>query len=182
MRPAESFCDAMDVSEANHKWQGISCSRQHQIVTALDLQGYALRGSIPPFIGNLSFLRLFDLHDNFIYGKIPQVTHLFRLQNLLLSNNSLTGEIPSNFTNCPDLRVMDFTRNKLTGNIPVELGFLKKLEMLQIGENNLTGRISPSLGNISSLQELSLALNNFVGKIPEEIGHKNKVYLLCLNI
>jgi hypothetical protein len=72
-----------------------------------------------------------DLQDNFIYGKIPQeVTHLFRLQNLLLGNNSFTGEIPSNFTNCPDLRVVDFTRNELTGNIPVELGFLMKLEKL----------------------------------------------------
>uniref|UniRef100_A0A2N9EXM1 Protein kinase domain-containing protein n=1 Tax=Fagus sylvatica TaxID=28930 RepID=A0A2N9EXM1_FAGSY len=103
-------------------------------------EGYTLRGSISPYVGNLSFLR-----------------------------------IPSNLTNCPELRVMDFIRNKLIGNIPVELGSLRKLEKLYIGENNLTGGIPPSLGNISSLQVLSLALNNFVGNIPDEIGRLQRL-------
>ena len=50
-------------------WQGVTCSRQHQRVTTLDLKGFTLRGSISPYVGNLS--------DNFLYGEIPQeVTHL----------------------------------------------------------------------------------------------------------
>ena len=137
-------------------WQGVTCSRQHQRVTDLDLQGYTLRGSISPYVGNLSFLRFVNLSGNFLYGEIPQeVTHLFRLQDLVLYNNSLTGRIPSNLTNCPELRELEFGSNKLIGNIPVELGSLRKLEKLYIGENNLTGGIPPSLGNISSLQVLS---------------------------
>uniref|UniRef100_A0A2N9H9J9 Protein kinase domain-containing protein n=1 Tax=Fagus sylvatica TaxID=28930 RepID=A0A2N9H9J9_FAGSY len=157
-------------------WQGVTCSRQHQRVTALDLQGYTLRGSISPYVGNLSFLRFVNLSGNFLYGEIPQeVTHLFRLQDLTLSNNSLTGRIPSNLTNCPELRVMDFNRNKLIGNIPVELDSLRKLEIIRIVENNLTGGIPPSLGNISSLQRLSLGQNNFVGNIPDEIGRLQRL-------
>uniref|UniRef100_A0A2N9HN18 non-specific serine/threonine protein kinase n=1 Tax=Fagus sylvatica TaxID=28930 RepID=A0A2N9HN18_FAGSY len=93
----------------------------------------------------------------------------------MLATSAFSGRIPSNLTNCPELRVMDFIQNKLIGNIPVELGSLRKLEKLYIGENNLTGGIPPSLGNISSLQVLNLGLNNFVGNIPDEIGRLQRL-------
>ena len=140
-------------------WHGVTCSHQHQRVTALNLHGYTLHGSISPYVGNLSFLKLVNLCDNTLYGDILQeVSHLFRLKDLL-SNNSLTGRIPGNLTNCPELRVIDFTRNKICGNIPVELGSLKKLAVLQIGGNNLTGGISPSLGNIFTTLECQRGVN-----------------------
>ncbi|XP_062155349.1 LRR receptor-like serine/threonine-protein kinase EFR [Alnus glutinosa] len=152
-------------------WQGITCGRKHQRVMALDLHGSSLSGSISPYIGNLSFLRVVNLSDNFLHGEIPhQVTHLFWLQRLGLSNNSLTGKIPSNFTNCPELKYIILTRNKLTGNIPNELGSLLKLVRLQVFQNHLIGGIPPSLGNASSLEELDFDFNNFVGNIPDEIG------------
>ena len=76
-------------------WHGITCGRRHQRVTALDLQSHGLRGSIPPDIGNLSFLGFINLQSNSFYGEIPQeVSHLFRLQQLSLNNNTLEGEIP----------------------------------------------------------------------------------------
>ncbi|XP_059459304.1 probable LRR receptor-like serine/threonine-protein kinase At3g47570 [Corylus avellana] len=157
-------------------WHGITCGRKHQRVTALDLHGYTLSGSISPYIGNLSFLRLVNLSDNFLHGVIPkQVTHLLRLQHLNLSINSLTGEIPSNFTNCPQLRFLDFQRNNLTGNIPVGLGFLKRLVRLDVSSNHLTGGIPPSLGNVSSLHVLHFSYNYFVGNIPDEIGHLQRL-------
>ena len=36
------------------KWHGVTCSLNHQRVSALNLQGYALRGFITPEIGNLT--------------------------------------------------------------------------------------------------------------------------------
>jgi hypothetical protein len=83
-------------------WQGL-----HVAIGIKELQPWTYKAMlcVDPYHLSLAtsaflILRLVDLQDNFIYGKIPQqVTHLFRLQNLLLSNNSLTGEIPSNFTN-----------------------------------------------------------------------------------
>jgi len=69
--------------------QGVTCSRQHQRVTTLYLTGYALGGSISPYIGNLSFLRVVNLSDNFLHCEIPQVTHLLRLQHLNLRSNLL---------------------------------------------------------------------------------------------
>jgi Leucine-rich repeat (LRR) protein len=157
-------------------WHGVTCSPRHQRVTALDLTGFTLGGSISPYVGNLSFLRVVNLSENFLHGEIPQqVTHLFRLQHLNLSSNLLTGGIPSNFSNCPQLRVLDFHSNNLTGNIPVELGSLKRLVWLDVSTNHLTGGIPPSLGNVSSLQVLRFSLNYFAGNIPDEIGHLQRL-------
>ena len=38
-------------------WLGVKCSRRHQRVRVLDLEGHKLGGTLSPYIGNLSFLR-----------------------------------------------------------------------------------------------------------------------------
>ncbi len=69
-------------------WHGITCSRRHQRVTALELEGHKLHGTITPYVGNLTFLRAINLQNNSFYGEIPkEVGHLFRLRHLNLSNN-----------------------------------------------------------------------------------------------
>jgi hypothetical protein len=140
-------------------WFGITCGRRHQRVTALDLQGYKLRGSISPYISNLTFLKFFNLQNNSFYGEIPhEVGHLYRLQGLYLNNNTLEGEIPSSLSNCSNARFINLQVNELSGKIPAELGSLMKLEMFRLGANNLTGEIPTSLGNLSSLRIFSLAI------------------------
>nr|KYP34149.1 LRR receptor-like serine/threonine-protein kinase EFR [Cajanus cajan] len=61
-------------------WHGITCHLIHQRVTELNLQGYKLKGSISPHIGNLSYMRIFNLNHNNFYGNIPQ--ELGRLSQL----------------------------------------------------------------------------------------------------
>jgi hypothetical protein len=69
-------------------WHGITCSRRHQRVTALELEGHKLHGTFTPYVGNLTFLRAINLQNNSFYGEIPkEVGHLFRLRHLNLSNN-----------------------------------------------------------------------------------------------
>ncbi|KAF7836109.1 putative LRR receptor-like serine/threonine-protein kinase [Senna tora] len=155
------FCD----------WYGITCSRRHQRVQSLILEGYNLHGFLSPYIGNLSFLRAISLLNNSFHGEIPQdLGRLFRLQNLVLQYNALVGEIPINITSCSQLRYLDFGENHLFGRIPKEIGFLHKLEKLYLDQNNLTGQIPYPMWNLSSLSLISLAANNLEGSIPEEIG------------
>ncbi|KAK9992973.1 hypothetical protein SO802_022676 [Lithocarpus litseifolius] len=163
-------------------WFGITCGRRHQRVTALDLQGYKLQGSISPHISNLTFLRIINLRNNGFYGKIPhEVGHLFRLQEVYLNNNTLEGEVPSILSNCSNARIIDFNWNELNGKIPTELGSLKKLKLLQLGVNNLTGRIPPSFGNLSSIRILSLAGNKLVGNIPYRFGHLKSLAIFTIS-
>ncbi|WCJ40512.1 Receptor kinase-like protein Xa21 [Euphorbia peplus] len=152
-------------------WLGVSCSSRHGRVTSLVLEGLNLVGTISPFIGNLSFLRIINLRNNGFHGEIPQdVGRLFRLQQFLVNNNTLEGGIPSNLSHCSDLRLISLQWNKLSGNIPSEFGSLRNLRGLQLFVNNLTGEIPASLTNISTLVVFHVSRNNLVGSIPDEIG------------
>ncbi|XP_065864018.1 putative receptor-like protein kinase At3g47110 [Euphorbia lathyris] len=152
-------------------WSGITCSRRHQRVISLNLSGQKLVGTISPYIGNLSFLRILNLENNNFRGHIPQeVDNLFRLQHFLVNNNSLSGEIPSNLSRCNQLQIIDLSVNQVEGRIPSELGNLEKLDMLLLSVNKIGGEIPPSLTNLSSLTRFALARNELVGEIPADMG------------
>ncbi|XP_058109171.1 probable LRR receptor-like serine/threonine-protein kinase At3g47570 isoform X1 [Magnolia sinica] len=164
------------------KWRGITCSLRHERVTVLNLTSLELEGSIPPQVGNLTFLRVINLRDNGFHGEIPrEIGHLFRLERIDLSSNSFGGEIPSNLTYCSNLRVINFSFNELVGEIPIELSSLSKLRWLFLHVNQLVGRIPPSLGNLSSLTQLSLSRNNLQGNIPGDLGRIPKLGLLQIS-
>lgn len=52
-------------------WRGITCDRRHQRVTALELEGHQLHGTITPYIGNLTFLKTINIRNNNFNGEIP---------------------------------------------------------------------------------------------------------------
>ncbi|XP_058181414.1 probable LRR receptor-like serine/threonine-protein kinase At3g47570 [Rhododendron vialii] len=151
------------------KWDGVTCSRKHQRVVILDLRGKNLRGTMSPFLGNLSFLGSLYLQENKFQGKIPlELSRLFRLQHLNLSSNFLQGEMPTNLSN--SLGVIFLKHNDLVGKIPDSFGSLSKLTYLDLFSNNLIGGIPPSLGNLSLLQMVILGRNSLTGSIPHSIG------------
>ncbi|TYH51524.1 hypothetical protein ES332_D10G281700v1 [Gossypium tomentosum] len=153
------------------QWIGVTCGRKHRRVTKLKLRNLKLSGSLSPYIGNLSFLREFDLVDNSFYNQIPQeIGGLRRLEALLLTNNSISGENPSNLSACSKLILVYMSGNQQTGEIPSFLGLLSNLKVLGFVHNSLRGSIPPPLGNLSSLEKLGLRTNALSGIIPEAFG------------
>ncbi|XP_060674630.1 probable LRR receptor-like serine/threonine-protein kinase At3g47570 [Ziziphus jujuba] len=153
-------------------WVGITCNPSSKRVLALNLMALKLGGSIPPSIGNLTYLAEIRLQNNSFHGEIPQeIGHLLQLQHLNLSYNSFVGKIPTNITHCKELRYFIVSGNKLTGSIPVQFSSLSKMVGLDFSKNNLTGSIPAWIGNFTSLYSLSFRQNNFQGSIPEELGH-----------
>ncbi|XP_052477887.1 probable LRR receptor-like serine/threonine-protein kinase At3g47570 isoform X1 [Gossypium raimondii] len=153
------------------QWYGVTCSRKHQRVTKLELQLLKVSGSLSPYIGNLSFLREFNLAGNSFYNQIPQeIGRLRRLEILDLINNSISGEIPSNLSACSKLTYVRMRSNQLRGEIPGSFGLLSKLKFLSFINNSLTGSIPPALGNLSSLEELYFVYNALSGILPEALG------------
>ncbi|CAK8540199.1 unnamed protein product [Lathyrus sativus] len=161
-------------------WFGITCSPMHQRVIELNLYGSELHGSLSPYVGNLTFLKILFLRNNSFFGEIPhELGHLLHLQQLFLTNNSFSGEIPTNLTYCSNLTHLYLGHNNLIGKIPIEIRSLKKLQFFDVSENNLTGGIPSFIGNLSSLERFTCAANNIKGDIPQEICRlKNLSFLL----
>ncbi|KAF7814704.1 putative LRR receptor-like serine/threonine-protein kinase [Senna tora] len=183
VHPPSYFLLNPTMNTSNHfcNWHGVTCGRKHQRVTELKLQGYGLRGTISPHVGNLSFLRNLSLNSNNIHGEIPaELGRLFRLKNLNLLDNAFTGAIPINLTACTQLRYFDLLINKLIGIIPNELGSLRKLEKLYLHKNNLIGHIPASMWNLSSLDTLFMGDNNFQGSIPKEVSQLKTLRVLSI--
>ncbi len=60
-----------------------------------------------------------------------------------LSDNNLSGSIPSQLGKLSNLEILDLNSNQLSGNIPSQLGNLSYLEILNLGKNQLSGSIPP---------------------------------------
>ncbi|CAI9784716.1 unnamed protein product [Fraxinus pennsylvanica] len=129
-------------------WIGVTCNSRHRRVAELDLANMGLVGSIPPQLGNLSFL---------VY--------------LNLSSNRFHGELPAELACLHRLKFMDFSINLLSGRVPSSLGLLSKLQQLRLAENAFTGVIPQTIWKISTLQAIALHMNKLSGNIPIDICH-----------
>lgn len=95
-------------------WKGVWCSPKHPgRVTALNLAGQGLSGTIAVSVGNLTSVRSVDLSSNNFSGQIPHLANLQKMQVLNLSFNTLDGIIQDTLTNCSNLRKLDLYTNLL---------------------------------------------------------------------
>ncbi|XP_062162034.1 probable LRR receptor-like serine/threonine-protein kinase At3g47570 [Alnus glutinosa] len=185
-------------------WIGITCGFRHHRVTALDLSYMGLVGTIPPHMGNLSFLVSLSVINNSFYGSVPnELARLYRLHHLSLKHNDFNGEIPpwmgqlsklqflslaiNNFTggippslcNISSLEIIGFRNNKLSGSI--SLFKCKRLQHLDLGYNYFTGSIPSEIGNLTMLTELFLHNNNFTGTIPPHIFNISTIQVIDMS-
>lgn len=92
-------------------------------------------------------------------SRIPEdVLTMKNLERLNLSNNNLTGALPSEIGNLQKLQVLEISNNTMTG-LPAELGRLSELRILDASNNQLTG-IPHELGNLQKLELLDLSGND----------------------
>ena len=122
-----------------------------------------------------------DLSENGLSGEIPsELGHLTNLTGLLLAKNELSGAIPSELGQLTNLTVLYLRDNQLSGSIPSQLGQLTNLEFLVLGGNQLGGAIPSELGQLTNLTGLDLAENELSGAISSDLGHLTNLTVLYL--
>jgi len=89
----------------------------------------------------------------------------------LLSSQAWTfrvtiGEIPEELTSLYDLQFLNLSNNQLHGKIPEKINAMNLLESLDVSMNKLTGAIPQSMVSLTFLSHLNLSYNNFSGRIP----------------
>nr|XP_027096262.1 probable LRR receptor-like serine/threonine-protein kinase At3g47570 [Coffea arabica] len=189
-------------------WIGITCNARHRRVAAIDLSYMGIAGTIPPQLGNLSFLVRLNVMNNSFHGHLPpQLSRLRRLQYISLEGNAFEGELPSwlgaltalrylsfrdnGFSGSLSGRLSNFTKletiwlghNFFTGNLSEEFSALPKLKFLEIQDNQLVGPLPPALFNLSSLQIIGFTNNSLSGYLPARIcDHLPQLQELSLSL
>ncbi|KAL8459334.1 hypothetical protein ACS0TY_036721 [Phlomoides rotata] len=184
-------------------------------LTYLNLYGNRLSGEIPSLMQNCTELVLMNLdlvqltylilRSNKLSGKIsPEICLLNSLQVLDLSDNKLSGIIPSCLSNLSGMATprylifysivdeleygrtlslvtnTNLSKNNLSGNIPKELIRLVELRSLNLSQNRLTGLIPEKIGDMKQLESLDFSMNSLSGQIPTSVALLS--FLSYLNI
>ncbi|PIN14811.1 Serine/threonine protein kinase [Handroanthus impetiginosus] len=90
-----SLAESWEGNNACQDWRFINCDSQGRNVTVVNMGRQGFSGSISPAFANLTSLRTLILSDNNLTGVIPSIlTTLANLQIFDVSNNNLSGPIP----------------------------------------------------------------------------------------
>lgn len=121
------------------------------------------------------------LSQNKLSGKLPaEIGNFPQLRYLFLSGNSLSDTIPAEIGNLSSLQVLNLDQNEFSGEIPEEIGNLSELQSLYLFSNELTGSIPTNLQKLTKLQAFDANNNNLTGSIPSEIGNMISLTSLIL--
>ena len=116
-------------------------------------------------------VRRIVLNENNLEGELPsEIGQLEGLEWLALNENQLSGSLPLEITELNKLWYLSLNSNNLSGSIPPEIGRNESLAVLYLGFNELTGSIPAELGRLDRLRTLSFDTNHLTGTIPPEIG------------
>ncbi|KAK1291784.1 putative LRR receptor-like serine/threonine-protein kinase [Acorus calamus] len=124
-------------------WAMITCSPQN-LVIGLGAPSQSLSGTLSGLMKNLT-----------------------NLQQVLLQNNNISGEIPVELALLPKLQTLDLSNNHLSGPVPESFGLLSSLRYLRLNNNSLYGAFPMSLSKNPQLSFLDLSFNNLSGPVPQ---------------
>ncbi|CDP20521.1 unnamed protein product [Coffea canephora] len=164
-------------------WIGITCNARHHRVAAIDLSYMGIAGTIPPQLGNLSFLVRLNVMNNSFHGHLPtELSRLRRLKYINLEGNNFEGELPSWLGALTALRFLSFRDNGFSGPLPQALFNLSSLQIIRFTNNSLSGYLPAHIcDHLPQLQGLYLSLNNFEGEIPSGIGECSGLQFFSLS-
>ncbi|KAK7315046.1 hypothetical protein VNO77_33578 [Canavalia gladiata] len=158
-----------------------------KFLQVMDLADNSLSGKIPNCFNHLNAMTLqnkstypFIYCDSVNHRELSTVSMILWLKgrndeyrNILglvtsidLSNNKLSGEIPTEITNLDGLVYLNLSHNQLTGHIPQSIGNMGQLLNIDFSQNLLSGQIPLGVSNLSFLSLLNFSYNHLKGKIP----------------
>ncbi|XP_058111192.1 probable LRR receptor-like serine/threonine-protein kinase At3g47570 [Magnolia sinica] len=139
-------------------------------------------GTLPNQLFNIPSLIELQAGNNFFTNLPHEASYLQALGTFNVSNNKLSGEIPSWLGNCLSLEYLVLDGNFFQGSIPSTFSTLKGLRSLDLSRNNLSGKIPRYLEKFA-LEYLNLSFNNFEGELPKQgvFGNASRVSVLGNN-
>jgi hypothetical protein len=122
------------------------------------------------------------MSQNRLSGELPsQLFTLQYLENIDLSNNQYTGNIDTRYHLLPSLEILRLSGNNHTGAINLQFAQMPNLRTLDLSGNNLTEGIPPAIAELTGLRYLNLSMNpNLGGEIPSSITTMSNLQILAI--
>ncbi|KAG1364396.1 putative leucine-rich repeat receptor-like serine/threonine-protein kinase [Cocos nucifera] len=141
-----------------------------QQLEVLELSENHLDGTIPQSLATISSLFYVNLRYNCLTGELPSeiVWNKTKLEELEMEGLAIGGSLP------PIVEQLILSNNFLSGAIPPEIGNISSIGLLDLSNNKLSGEIPRSLGNLSLIREIHLQKNQLYGEIPASLGRKTQ--------
>ncbi|XP_044461649.1 probable LRR receptor-like serine/threonine-protein kinase RFK1 isoform X2 [Mangifera indica] len=98
----------------------------------------------------------------------PELNQLPNISKVDFSYNYLNGSIPAEWA-LTQLNFISLSGNRLSGNIPSHLGDITSLTYLKLSSNRLTGNLPNEFSQLTNMTDFRINDNNFNGSIPEFI-------------
>ncbi|XP_031378619.1 receptor-like protein 18 [Punica granatum] len=142
-----------------------------------------------------NYVYTLDLTSNLLQGQVPVPSA--SIHSYLLSNNSLTGKLPSLICNLSSLVILDLSfnflgntsdtlsvlnlqSNRFSGTIPQFISSGTQLKMISLSQNNFGGKLPRSLANCSRLEFIDFADNQMNDTFPSWLGSLPELRVLIL--
>lgn len=155
---------------------------------ALGLSDNFFVGSIPSSFatGLASELKTLSLDGNMLTGDIASLEYMRYLQYLYLNDNDFTGRLDRGiFVDIPFLEELDLSGNQITNEVPDYLFQMRSLKVMDLSDNYLTGPLPSDIrdrAEKSSLEFVSFRNNSMSESIPNELmAHLKGLYHLDLS-
>jgi len=140
---------------------GIMSSLQY-----VDLSKNNIKGSFPDSIFDLGRMTTLNIGYNHISDDVTKFMGLTSIQNLLASDNEISGHLNFELLNAlPHLNILDLSSNQLQGSLPSNLFELSQLSIIDLHGNYFGGTIPQTIANPSPLKFLALGDNALTGEI-----------------
>ncbi|XP_010555906.1 PREDICTED: probably inactive leucine-rich repeat receptor-like protein kinase At3g28040 isoform X2 [Tarenaya hassleriana] len=157
---------------------------QCSLLNTLDLSSNRFSGN-PGFVSaiwTLQRLRKLDLSNNSLSGSMPSgISSLHNLKELNLQGNQFSGSLPADVGSCPHLNRLDLSYNLFSGEVPSAFQRLNSLMFLSLSHNLLSGDFPRWIGTLRSLEHLDLSNNALTGELPSSMGNLRSLKFLVLS-
>ncbi|XP_022890854.1 probable LRR receptor-like serine/threonine-protein kinase IRK [Olea europaea var. sylvestris] len=167
--------ETLDLSENNLTGQVPDSLGKLLSLKVLNVSKNSLTGLLPESMKNCVNLLTLDISHNYLTGELPSWPFELGLQQLLFSDNRLSGSVDNTLASSLEssrhkLVVLDISKNQLSGEIPSSTGDFSNLHFLNMSKNSFVGSIPARIGQLKILETLDLSDNQLNGSIPLEIG------------